>query len=137
MLFQRNLLDDLLDIQKHFNNLFTPSEESEKNSCLPYCNVKDEEDKVVVKAPITGINPEEVDITYDKGSLYIKGIKKPDIEENVDYLRRERRFGDFNRVVNIDTPVDIDKINAKYKDGILTIELSKAEEAKPKKIAIS
>jgi HSP20 family protein len=92
---------------------------------------------VVVKAPLPGVKPEDIDISVVGDTLTIKGEMKEEKEvkeENV--IRRERRFGAFSRSVSLPTPVDTSKANASFEDGVLTLTLPVAEAAKPKQIKV-
>lgn len=92
---------------------------------------------LVVKAPIPGVKPEDIDITVVGDTLTIKGETKEEKEvkeENV--IRRERRFGAFSRSVSLPSPVDTSKANATFENGVLTLTLPIAEEAKPKTIQV-
>ncbi len=100
-------------------------------------DVIETEDSFIVKASLPGINPEELDITFTDNVLTIKGeIKQEqDIEEGKYHLR-ERRYGLFQRSIALPVPVNADKIEATYKDGVLTLSIPKVEEIKPKKISV-
>lgn len=92
---------------------------------------------VVVKAPLPGVKPEDIDISVVGDTLTIKGEMKEEKEvkeENV--IRRERRFGAFSRSVSLPTLVDTSKANASFEDGVLTLTLPVAEAAKPKQIQV-
>lgn len=92
---------------------------------------------VVVKAPIPGVKPEDIDISVVGDTLTIKGEMKEEKEvkeENV--IRRERRFGAFSRSVSLPTAVDTSKASASFEDGVLTLTLPVAEAAKPKQIKV-
>jgi len=100
-------------------------------------DVAETEDKFIVKASLPGINPDDLDITFTDNVLTIKGeIKEEqDIEEGKYHLR-ERRYGMFQRSIALPVPVDSNKIEAVYKDGVLTLSIPKVEEIKPKKISV-
>jgi HSP20 family protein len=93
------------------------------------------EDEIVVQAPMPGVNPEEVDITMEGDTLTIKGEVKAPVE-NVDYVMQERWYGPFSRSLVINVPVDPDKIEATFENGLLTVVIPKAEEVKPKTIKV-
>lgn len=96
-----------------------------------------EDGKLVLKAPLPGVKPDDIEITVVGDTLTIKGETKEETEvkeENV--IRRERRFGSFSRSVTLPTPVDTSKANATFENGVLTLTLPVAEEAKPKAIKI-
>ena len=78
-----------------------------------------------------------MNITYENGILSITGEKKSDREDKYHYLRNERSFGGFNKQLKIKTSIDHKSIKASYKDGVLNIDLKKAEAAKPIKIKVN
>ena len=91
----------------------------------------------VVKASLPGVDPNDVEITYTNNTLTIKGEVREEQElEDALYHLRERNFGSFARSITLPAGVEPDKIEANYEAGVLTIRLPKAEEIKPKKIAI-
>jgi HSP20 family protein len=102
-------------------------------------DVMENQDAYVVKASLPGINPDNLEITYNNNTLTIRGEVKEE-EEHTDkeqrYHLRERRYGSFSRSIYLPTPIDANKIKADYNSGVLTLELPKAEEAKPKRIPI-
>lgn len=94
-------------------------------------------DDFVVKASIPGINPDDLDISYSDDTLTIKGEIKEDKEVKEDqYHMRERRYGSFMRSITLPTKIKGDAIEASYQNGVVTLRLPKAEEVKPKRIAI-
>jgi HSP20 family protein len=100
-------------------------------------DVMENKDDYVVKASIPGIDPDDIDITYSDDTLSIKGETKADRDvDEGDYHLRERRYGSFARSIRLPYKVKADAIEATYDKGVLTLTLPKAEEAKPKRIAI-
>lgn len=100
-------------------------------------DVVESEDEYLVKASVPGINPEDLEITYEDNRLTIKGEVKEESEVNeARYHLRERRYGSFSRSIKMPTGIDSDKIEANYEKGVLELHLPKIEEVKPKKIAI-
>ncbi len=100
-------------------------------------DVAETDAEYVVKASLPGINPDELEITYDSNVLTIKGeIRKEDDYEDERYHIRERRFGSFSRSISLPYAVKADEIEANYEAGILKLILPKSEEAKPKRIKI-
>jgi len=100
-------------------------------------DVIENEDAFVVKASIPGINPDDLEITYNNDTLTIKGeIKVDDTVDEAAYHLRERRYGSFSRSLVLPYKVDAEAIDAAYNAGVLTLTLPKAEEVKPKRIAI-
>ena len=100
-------------------------------------DVIEEENEFVVKASLPGTKPENLEITFDKGVLTIRGEVKDESEkEQGQYHLRERRFGSFMRSISLPTSVKSEDIQAVYQDGVLALHLPKAEEVKPRRIAI-
>ena len=92
---------------------------------------------IVVRTPLPGVKPEDVDISILGDTLTIKGETKS--EDNVsrdNYYCQERRYGSFARTLTLPMPVQADKAEAKFEYGVLTLTLPKAEQAKAKKIEI-
>jgi HSP20 family protein len=100
-------------------------------------DVAEKDDAFLVTASVPGLKPDDLDITITDNVLTIKGETKSDetIEEE-QYHLRERRFGSFGRSISLPVTVDADNVEANYEDGILTLTLPKAEEARPHRIAI-
>jgi HSP20 family protein len=104
---------------------------------FPALNITENEDNLFLTAELPGIDPKEIDITATPDSITLRGERKePSVGEGVNYHQREREFGTFRRVIDLPTKIDTDKINASYKNGILTVVLPKTEEVKPKQIEI-
>lgn len=100
-------------------------------------DVIEHDNEFLVKASLPGVKPEDLEITFDKGVLTLRGELRDESEkEQGQYHMRERRYGTFIRSVSLPTTVKADDINANYQDGVLTLHLPKAEEVKPKRIAI-
>ena len=104
----------------------------------PALDVHDDKDNFVVSVELPGLKKEEIGISLHEGVLTVSGERKQDRERKEgETFRSERYFGRFQRSVTLPAAVDASKVKATYKDGILTIDLPKAEEAKPKQIAVS
>ena len=100
-------------------------------------DVSENENEFVVKAALPGIDPNDLDITFANNTLTVKGEVKQDEEtKDEQYHLRERRYGSFSRSVTLPAEVQGDKIEANYDKGILTLRLPKAEEVRPKRIAV-
>lgn len=92
-------------------------------------------EEIIISAAVPGINPENVEITFEGDTLTIKGAF-PSALENVEYLMRERRQGSFVRTITFNVPVNADAIEATFEHGVLTIVTPKVEEIKPKTIKV-
>jgi HSP20 family protein len=94
--------------------------------------------EVVLKAELPETKREDISVTFENGVLTIKGERKFDEEVSRDnYHRVERHHGTFSRSFTLPNTVDAGRINASYKDGVLTVRLPQREEAKPKQIAVN
>jgi HSP20 family protein len=95
-------------------------------------------DNVVVKMSAPGVKPEDIDISVVGDTLTVKGeTKSEEQSEEGSYIRKERRFGAFQRTLSLPASVASDKAKAEFENGVLTLTLPKAEEAKPKSIKVT
>ena len=103
----------------------------------PSVNISESEDGYVITAELPGINKEDIDIDLKDNTLTLKGEKKAEKkEEKENYIRVERSYGKFQRRFHISDDIDISKVDANFKDGVLRIDLKKKEEAKPKQVKV-
>ena len=104
----------------------------------PALDVYEDKDNVYVRAELPGMKKEDIDVSLHNGSLSISGERKAQEEfKDAEVYRSERFVGRFQRTLSLPTAVAADKIKAQYKDGILSVTLPKAEEAKPRQIDVS
>ena len=94
-------------------------------------------DDVVIKANLPDIKPEEVDVSITDDAVTIKGETKAEEEiKREDYLYQERRYGAFSRTVRLPGSLQTDKAEAVFENGVLTLTIPKAAEAKPKTVKV-
>ncbi len=95
------------------------------------------DNELVITAELPGLTAKDIDISVKDDSLTLKGEKKfaEEVEEE-DYYRVERRYGSFERAINLPTEVKRDKIKAAFKEGVLKVRLPKAKAAKAKEIKV-
>ena len=131
-------LFNLNDVDHVFDNFFNNrGHELKDQEISPRINVEENDNEWLISAELPGVAKEDVKVNFQDTILSISGEKKVEKEDkSKNYHRFERSFGKFSRSLKINTPVVSDKIDAEYKDGILTISLPKAEEAKPKLIDV-
>jgi HSP20 family protein len=103
---------------------------------LPAVDISETGDKITVKAEIPGMEAKDIEISMTGDTLTIKGEKKAEREEEENYHMIERSYGSFSRSMKLPAVVDADKVEATYKNGVLTVVLPKKEEVKPKAIEI-
>jgi len=103
----------------------------------PAMDVSENDEAVTVKLELPGVDPKDVSIEVTGDILTIRGEKKQESEEKgKDFHRLERRYGAFQRSVRLPSSVDTQKVEATYKNGVLTITLPKREGAKRKRIEV-
>jgi HSP20 family protein len=103
----------------------------------PALDASEDKDKYVVSVEIPGMKKEDINVTVHDGVLTVSGERRheKDVKEGTVH-RTERYYGKFSRSVSLPSAVQADKVAAAYKDGILSVEIPKAEEAKPKQIEV-
>ncbi len=100
-------------------------------------DVSENENAYMVRASVPGLQPEDLDINLQDNTLTIQGETRSESErEGEQWHLRERRFGRFQRSITLPNNVDVDKVDARYENGVLTLTLPKTEEAKPRKISV-
>src|SRR5262249_15589989 len=100
-------------------------------------NVWEDNDTVFVEAELPGLDRKDLEIYVTGGNqLTLKGQRQPPTVEKGIWHRQERNFGQFSRTVALPFAVDADKVNARFENGILLIQLAKHESAKPRKIDV-
>ena len=103
----------------------------------PAVDLFQDKDNVIVKAELPGMKKEDIQVSLHDGVLSISGERKSEAKfEEAETYRTERFVGRFQRALMLPTQVNAAKVAAAYKDGVLTITLPKAEEAKPKQIEV-
>lgn len=104
---------------------------------FPAVNVWQGTDSTAVTAELPGVEPGDIDIQVKEDLLTIAGERKPpQTDGEAAWHRRERSFGRFSRVIRLPHRADPDKVEARFEDGVLQIELHRPEEDKPRRIEI-
>ena len=109
------------------------------NGWSPALDLYQSKDNLVSVVELPGMRKEEIEISLHDGTLTISGERKRESSngKNEKAERTERYVGNFRRSIALPTRVDANKITATYRDGILTVTMPKAEEARPKQIRVS
>lgn len=103
----------------------------------PAVDISESMEDFFVTADLPGLSKDDVKISYEDGVITIKGEKKQEKEEkDKNYHRVERSYGMFERSFRLPSRIDVNKIEARFKDGVLNLRLPKTEEARPKEIPI-
>lgn len=113
-------------------------EESNLTTWAPAVDIFETEHELVVKADLPDVDPKELDIRVENNILTIRGERKfqKQVNEN-NYLRVERSYGSFARSFSLANTVNSEAIKAEYNNGVLTLNIPKREEAKPKQIRVN
>jgi HSP20 family protein len=101
-------------------------------------DVAETQNEFVIRAPLPGVKPDEVQITVHGDTVTIRGEAKAEDEADKgrNWLVRECRFGPFQRSIGLAAPIDSNNASARFDNGMLTLTLPKAESAKPRQIKI-
>jgi HSP20 family protein len=104
----------------------------------PSVDIEEKDNEIVVRADVPGVSEKDLDVRLENNTLTIKGERKLEKEDKQKgYHRIERAYGSFVRSFTLPAAVDADKVEAHYKDGVLTVTLPKTEAAKSRKVKIS
>ncbi|MBF0441148.1 MAG: Hsp20/alpha crystallin family protein [Oligoflexales bacterium] len=132
-------LNDIMNLQRELDELFDRPLfpfSTYKKGVYPAINIFESDGNLKIKAEAPGMEKKDINIELKGDSIVISGERKPSLEGAGNYHRREIRSGKFNRQFQLPYRVDTEKISANLEDGILTIDLERAEEDKPRKISI-
>ncbi len=103
----------------------------------PNVDILENENDLILKADVPGIELKDIDIRLENGTLTLKGERRFENTENgKGYHRVERSYGSFARTFALPETVDPEKVKAEYKNGVLTITLGKKEVAKPRSVKV-
>jgi len=102
----------------------------------PVVNLYDAGEDLVIKAQVPGLSEKDIQITGNQEVLTLSGERKVDVPEGYSVHRQERGSVKFSRSFTFPCKVDLEKTSATVKDGLLTITLAKAAEAKPRQITV-
>jgi HSP20 family protein len=115
-----------------------PGSELRRGTWEPRLDLSETKDMLTIKADLPGLESKDLDVSVSGDILTIKGEKKEDKDEKDEHRHIvERSYGAFVRAVRLPTSVAQDQVKASFKNGVLTINLPKTEEAKQKAIPVS
>ena len=131
-------LPDMRLFDDRFDRLIERAFGRERNTpWMPAMDVYETEDKLVVTVELPGLSAEDVDVRVEDSTLTISGKREFYSGVNEEHYHRiERRYGSFSRAVTLPPQGDPGKVDARFDAGVLTVEVAKAEKAKPKKIQV-
>jgi len=130
-------------LQEQFNRLLDANfpvrtDDSALTTWAPSVDIYETENELVIKADLPELNEKDIDICVENNMLTIRGERK--FEQKVkeeNYLRIERSYGSFSRSFSLPNTVNTEAIKAEYKHGVLTVELPKRAESKPKQVKVN
>jgi HSP20 family protein len=145
-LIRWNPWNELVSLRERMNRVFDDSLfRSDRRDDLmamgtwsPAVDMFEKDDKVVIKAELPGLDKKDISLDLKNGVLTLKGERKHENEvKEENYYRREMSCGKFIRSFTLPGDVDADKIKAEFQNGLLTVEVPKPEEHKPKQIQVN
>jgi HSP20 family protein len=108
-----------------------------RGSWAPAVDILEKKDAIVIRADLPGFKAEDVEVTVDNGVLTIRGERKfEEASQGATYHRVERSFGLFERTFTLPNSVDVSKVEARFKDGEMNVNLPKREELKPRSVKV-
>jgi HSP20 family protein len=131
------LLDDF---RKELGRLVEGVFEGDESARMfaPSADMVETESGYEVAIDLPGVQPQDVQIEIKEGQLWISGERKEETEQKgKNVYRVERRFGKFRRVIPLGANVDVEKVEARCKDGVLAVRIPKAEAVKPRRIEVT
>jgi len=130
-------------LQREMNRLFEDYSPMRVRNAptYPALNVWSNEEGLLVIAEVPGVSPDDIEVNVIGETLILSGVRKPEelpdgLKEGARYHRQERGYGNFTRSIQLPFPVDVSKVEAAFRNGVLTVSLPRAEEDKPLKIAV-
>lgn len=137
---------DMDDLQKRLSSVFglvpnrQPNGKEETMTVaqwLPLVDITEDDKEYLIKAELPEVNKDEVKVTVESGVLTISGERRFEKEEkDKRYLRIERAYGSFTRSFSVPDDADDAKVSAEFKNGVLTVRLTKSEKARPKSVEV-
>lgn len=130
--FTEQLIEPFIQLRNEVDRLFEsfplrlPSLKLDRFVAVPVLETTETDKTYKVTAEIPGIDPKDVEVTFEDGLLRIAGEKKEERDENErGFSLSERSYGAFERLIALPGTVNPDKINARFKNGVLTISIAK------------
>jgi HSP20 family protein len=124
---------------RFFEDMFSPRMMSETRGWAPAVDMIDRKDEIVLRADLPGLQEKDVEVSVENGVLSIRGQREEEREtkeEDGGYYYAERWTGSFYRSIALPPGVDVDKVKATFKNGVLEVHLPKTQQAKGKRIEI-
>lgn len=140
--FDPSLFDEFRRLESEMDQLFGRGSlpagiRAMRRGIFPPINVGATPDRVDVYLFAAGLDPKSLDISIQQNLLAVSGERKVPVDEAADYYRQERFDGEFRRVITLPDDVDPDRVEAKYRDGVLQITVQRREAVRPRQITVN
>jgi HSP20 family protein len=136
-----SLFDEFRRLENQLDQLFGYSPwpagiRSVQRGTFPPLNVGATPERVDVYLFAANLDPKSLDLSIQQNLLVVSGTRNVETNEKADYYRRERFDGEFRRVITLPDDVDSERVEAKYRDGVLHITIQRRESARPRQITV-
>ncbi|MCD6498933.1 MAG: Hsp20/alpha crystallin family protein [Deltaproteobacteria bacterium] len=132
-----DLFGELRRMQSEMDRLFhRVGSTTGTSGVFPLANIYDDGEVYHIRAELPGVDRNTLNVTVTGDQITITGERKPEIPEEASYHRRERDHGAFSRAIKLPAVMNADGVKALYKNGVLDVLVPRAEEAKPRKVAV-
>jgi HSP20 family protein len=140
--FETSFFDEFRRLESEMDQLFGRGSlpagiRAMRRGTFPPINVGATPERVDVYLFAAGLDPKSLDISIQQNLLAVSGERKVPVDEAADYYRQERFDGEFRRVITLPDDVDPDRVEAKYRDGVLQITVQRREAARPRQITVN
>jgi HSP20 family protein len=140
--FDTSLFDEFRRLESEMDQLFGRGSlpagiRATRRGAFPPINVGATPERVDVYLFAAGLDPKSLDISIQQNLLAVSGERKVPTDEAADYYRQERYDGEFRRVITLPDDVDPDRVEAKYRDGVLQITVQRREAVRPRQITVN
>jgi len=140
--FDTSLFDEFRRLESEMDQLYGRGSlpagiRAMRRGTFPPINVGATPERVDVYLFAAGLDPKSLDISIQQNLLAVSGERKVPVDEAADYYRQERFDGEFRRVITLPDDVDPDRVEAKYRDGVLQITIQRREAVRPRQITVN
>ena len=140
--FQGGLFEELRRFENEMDQLLGQGRgnagiRTVRRGTFPPINVGASPDRIDVYLFVAGLDTKDLDISIQQNLLVVSGRRNVETRDDADYYRRERFEGEFRRVVTLPDDVDPERVEAKYRDGVLQITVQRRESARPRQISVN
>jgi HSP20 family protein len=145
-LIRWNPLKEVVSLRERMSRVFDDplfrfdgrSEETEMGAWLPAVDMFEKDDHLVIKAELPGMEKKDISLDFKDGVLTLSGVRKQENEvREENFYRREMSYGKFVRSFSLPADSDAEKIKADFQNGVLTVEVPRPAQPKPKQIKVN